>query len=145
MRVDVDFNQRDRDGHVIARVPPGPQAARLALGSRVYLYDPLERLWAEATVAGINDESQVAAFDVDWHSFTDAEVADLTVGHRHWFLGLPPGEGHRVPASAIAENANQPAWTLRVTVTWHVADGTAGTWFVSGNSTAGTQATVVVP
>lgn len=146
MRVDVDFNQRDRDGHVIARVPPGPQAARLTPGSRVYLYDPLERLWAEATVVGVNEESQVAAFDVDWHSFADAEVADLTVGHRHWFLGLPPGEGHLwVPAAAIAENVSQPAWTLRVTVTWQVADGTPGTWLLSGNSTAGTQTTVVVP
>jgi hypothetical protein len=149
MRVDVDFNQRNRDGHVIARVPHGPQAVRLAPGSRVYLYDPLERLWAEATVVGINEESQVAAFDVDWHSFTDAEVADLTVGHRHWFFELPHGEGHWVQPSAIAENASQPAWMMHVTmyvvVSRQAADAAPATWFPSGNSTAGTQATVVVP
>ena len=144
MRVDVDFNQRDRQGHVIARVPPSAQAARLAPGSRVYLYDPLERLWAEASVVGINAETQVAAFDVDWHSFTDAEIADLTVGHRHWFLGLPPGEGHWLPSSAVTENGSQPALMMRFTVTWPVA-GSAATYSLSSNSTAGTQATVVVP
>jgi hypothetical protein len=144
MRVDVDFNQRDRHGHVIARVPPGVQAARLAPGNRVYLYDPLERLWAEASVAGINAETQVAAFDVDWHSFTDAEVADLTVGHRHWFLGLPPGKDHWLPSSAVTENASQPTLMMHFTLTWHVAGSTA-TCSLSGDSTAGTQATVVVP
>ena len=144
MRVDVDFNQRDRHGHVIARVPPSAQAARLAPGSRVYLYDPLERLWAEASVAGINTETQVAAFDVDWHSFADAEFADLVVGHRHWFLGLPPGESPGLPSSAVTENASQPALMIRFTMTWHEG-GSAATCSLSGNSTAGTQATVVVP
>src|ERR1700734_1502628 len=74
MRVDVDFNERDRNGHVVTRVP-SVQVSRLAVGQKVYLYDPPERLWADAVVARVNPETSIAAFDVDWDSVVDAEVA----------------------------------------------------------------------
>lgn len=143
MRVDVDFNERDRHGHVVARVPGG-QAARLASGHRVYLYDPLERLWAEASVARVNTETNVAAFNVDWHSFADAEVADLTVGHSHWFLGVPPGNHQWLPPSAVTENASDQAnmaGRLVVTVTVTVEGMPAQS--ITGNSAASTQGTAV--
>jgi hypothetical protein len=103
MRIDVDFNERDREGHVVARVP-GDQASQLAPGRRVYLYDPPERLWAEARVARINADTRIAAFDVDWHSFVDAEVVDLSDGHERWSVGVSPAEGHWLPRSVLAEN-----------------------------------------
>ena len=106
MRVDVDFNQRDRDGHVIARVP-GHQAARLAPGTG-YTSTTHGAVVGGGVGQRIDTETRVAAFDVDWHSFADAEVADLTVDHRQWFVGVPPGEGHSVLSSAVAENASQP-------------------------------------
>jgi hypothetical protein len=105
MRVDVDFNERDRQGHVVTRVP-GEQIPRLAPGRRVYLYDPLERLWAEASVARVNEDTQIAAFAVDWRSFTDAEVADVRIGREQWFVGVPPGEGHQLPPFVFTENCN---------------------------------------
>jgi hypothetical protein len=92
MRVDVDFNERDRNGHVVARVP-GAQLSRLAVGRKVYLYDPPERLWGDAVVARVNPDTGIAVFDVDWHSFVDAEVADLSDAHGHWTIGVPPTAG----------------------------------------------------
>lgn len=142
MRVDVDFNQRDRRGRVIAQVPFGDQAARLVPGSPVYLYDPIERLWAEATVASINEEARVAAFDVDWHSFADAEVADLTIGHRRWFLGLPPGEHHWLPSFVFVENVSQLTFSLRMTLTLPGEHGETRCP-LANNSTAGTQVMAV--
>lgn len=92
MRVDVDFNERDRHGHVIARVPAA-LASQLTLGQRVNLYDPPERLWADAVVARLNPETHIAAFDVDWQSFEDAEVTDVLDTHGQWSIGVPPTEG----------------------------------------------------
>jgi hypothetical protein len=93
MRIDVDFNERDRLGHVVTRVPAAV-ASQLAVGQRVNLYDPPEKLWADAVVARINDETRIAAFDVDWHSFEDAEVTDVLDAHAQWSIGVPPTEGH---------------------------------------------------
>jgi len=101
MRVDVDFNERDRNGHVVARVP-GAQLSRLAVGQKVYLYDPPERLWADAVVARVNPDTGIAAFDVDWHSFVDAEVADLSDAHSHWTIGVPPTAGAGTQRDAYA-------------------------------------------
>lgn len=92
MRVDVDFNERDRSGHVVARVSAA-LASQLRVGQRVSLYDPPERLWADAAVARINHETHIAAFDVDWQSFEDAEVADVCDARGHWSIGVPPAEG----------------------------------------------------
>ena len=92
MRVDVDFNQRDRHGHVVTRVPAG-LAAHLAVGQHVDLYDPPEKLWAEAVVSRINTENHIAAFDVDWQSFEDAEVSDVFDSRSHWSIGVRPGTG----------------------------------------------------
>lgn len=144
MRVDVDFNQRDRHRHVVARVP-GDQAARLTPGRRVYLYDPLERLWAEASVARINTDTQIAAFDVDWHSFADAEVTDLTIDHRQWFVGVPPSERYCLPASAVADNASRPTFRVRFEMILpgeNIRAHATAHWTV-GNSTVGTQAAAV--
>jgi len=98
MRVDVDFNERDRRGHVVARVPAA-LASQLTVGQKVNLYDPPERLWADAVVARVNQETQIAAFDVDWHSFEDAEAADVSDTHAHWSIGVPPTEGVPPPAN----------------------------------------------
>jgi hypothetical protein len=92
MRVDVDFNERDRSGHVVARVPAA-LASQLIVGQRVNLYDPPEKLWADAVVARINQGTHIAAFDVDWHSFEDAEVADVFDTRAQWSIGVPPTEG----------------------------------------------------
>jgi hypothetical protein len=92
MRVDVDFNERDRRGHVVARVPAA-LASQLTVGQRVNLYDPPERLWADAVVARVGQETHIAAFDVDWHSFEDAEVADVFDTDAQWSIGVPPTEG----------------------------------------------------
>lgn len=92
MRVDVDFNERDRNGHVVARV----LGVQLAAGQKVYLYDPLERIWADAVVARVNPETSIAAFEVDWHSFADAEVADVSDPHGHWTIGVSTtSSGHQ--------------------------------------------------
>jgi hypothetical protein len=139
IRVDVDFNERDRQGHVVARVP-GQQVTRLTPNRQVYLYDPLERLWAEATVARINPDTRIAAFDVDWHSFDDADVADLKYGEAEWFISVPTAAGQRL-ASMFAENSTP---TRQATVKlhhwvssipgahiqlsdWHTSESTAGT------------------
>lgn len=98
MRVDVDFNERDRRGHVVARVPAA-LASQLTVGQKVNLYDPPERLWADAVVARVNQETRIAAFDVDWHSFEDAEVADVSDTHAQWSIGIPPVEGVPRPAN----------------------------------------------
>ncbi len=92
MRVDVDFNERDRRGHVVARVPAA-LASQLTVGQRVNLYDPPERLWADAIVARVSQETHIAAFDVDWHSFEDAEVADVFDAGAQWSIGVPPTDG----------------------------------------------------
>lgn len=89
MRVDVDFNERDRNGHVVTRVP-GAQLSRLSAGQKVYLYDPPERLWADALVSRVNPDTSIAAFEVDWDSIVDAEVADLSDAHSQWTIGVPP-------------------------------------------------------
>jgi hypothetical protein len=91
MRVDVDFNERDRRGYVVARVPAA-LATQLTAGQTVNLYDPPERLWADAIVARVDQETHIAAFDVDWHSFEDAEVADVFDTHAQWSIGVPPTE-----------------------------------------------------
>ena len=124
MRVDVDFNERDRNGHVVARVP-GAQLSRLAVGQKVYLYDPPERLWADAVVARVNPETSIAAFDVDWHSFVDAEVADLSDTRSHWTIGVPPtpGSGHQRDVYAASCTAWMPATKFPVHIVFTVGDG----------------------
>jgi|HubBroStandDraft_6_1064221.scaffolds.fasta_scaffold180608_2 hypothetical protein len=77
VRIDVDYNERDSDGYVVARVPEG-QLMRLRNEQRVSLYDPVDRLWADATVAWIDSKIGAAGFKVDWTSFVDG---DLTESH----------------------------------------------------------------
>ena len=116
MRVDVDFNERDRNGHVVVRVP-GAQLSRLAVGQKVYLYDPPERIWADAVVARVNPETSIAAFEVDWHSFVDAEVGDLSDAHGHWTIGVSPtGTGHQQDVYA----ASCTGWLAAPKSRWHI-------------------------
>jgi hypothetical protein len=125
VRVDVDFNERDRQGHVVARVP-GDLAARLAPGRHVYLYDPVEQLWAEGSVAQVNQDTRIAAFDVDWHSFADAEVADVRQGEEEWLLTVPLTE-KRWLLSGTAENlstAQGVVYRIRVETAWPPSSGT---------------------
>jgi hypothetical protein len=70
MHVHVDFNARDQAGRVLARVP-ADDAARVAVGQQVILYDPAEPLWADAVIARFNPETRVIACFVDWGSITD--------------------------------------------------------------------------
>lgn len=121
MRVDVDFNERDRRGHVVARVPAA-LASQLAVGQRVNLYDPLERLWADAVVARVNQETHIAAFDVDWHSFEDAEVADVLDSRTQWSIGVPPIDGMPRPTNSWVSSVS----ALRAAgfvVTWTITAG----------------------
>lgn len=105
MRIDVDFNERDRLGHVVTRVPAAV-ASQLAVGQRVNLYDPPEKLWADATVARINEETHIVAFDVDWQSFEDAEVTDVLDSGTQWSIGVPPTEGHHQLPSVWASSVS---------------------------------------
>lgn len=95
MRIDVDFNERDRLGHVVTRVPAAI-VSQLTVGQRVNLYDPPEKLWADAVVTRINPDTHIVAFDVDWHSFEDAEVADVLDARTQWSIGVPPAEGRHL-------------------------------------------------
>jgi hypothetical protein len=129
MRVDVDFNERDRHGHVVTRVPAA-LASQLTVGQRVNLYDPPERLWADAVVARVNQETHIAAFDVDWHSFEDAEVADVSDTHAQWSIGVPPAEGAPRPANLWISSVS----ALR-----------AAGFVVTGTVTAGNMHTTIEP
>jgi len=83
---------------VVTRVPAAV-ACQLAVGQRVNLYDPPEKLWANATVARINEETHIVAFDVDWQSFEEAEVTDVLDSGTQWSIGVPPTEGrHQLPS-----------------------------------------------
>jgi hypothetical protein len=73
-RIDVDFNERDRNDHVIARVP-ADILARLSVGHQVNLYDPIDRLWGEGTVASVDVKTRSASFEVDWNSFVNGDLA----------------------------------------------------------------------
>jgi hypothetical protein len=72
-RIDVDYNERDEEGRVIAGVSID-QLATLRVGLAVTLYDPIDRLWADATVAWIEEGARAVGFDVDWTSFEDGDL-----------------------------------------------------------------------
>lgn len=69
-RIEVDYNERDEEGRVVARLE-GEQLVELSEGQAVSLCDPIDRLWAEATVAWIDRRTRAVGFDVDWKSFVD--------------------------------------------------------------------------
>lgn len=111
MRVDVDFNERDRRGHVVARVSAA-LASQLTVGQRVSLYDPPEKLWADAVVTRINQNNHIAAFDVDWHSFEDAAVVQRTSARPRTLVTMQVTRtiklfGGAVPPSALAWKLEQ--------------------------------------
>jgi hypothetical protein len=74
-RIEVDYNERDKEGRVIAGV-----SADLLLvlreGEAVTLYDPIDRLRADATVAWIEPDAHAVGFDVDWGSFEDEDLPE---------------------------------------------------------------------
>jgi hypothetical protein len=78
-RIDVDYNERDEEGRVIAGVS-ADQLATLRVGSPVALYDPVDHLWADATVAWINAGARAIGFDVDWTSFEDGDLPEAEPG-----------------------------------------------------------------
>jgi hypothetical protein len=120
MRIDVDFNERDRLGHVVTRVPAAV-ASQLAVGQRVNLYDPPEKLWADAKVARMNEETHIVAFDVDWQSFEDAEVTDVLDSGTQWSIGVPPTEGHHQLPSVWASSVSalrMAGLVMHVTITY---------------------------
>lgn len=129
MRIDVDFNERDRLGHVVTRVPAAV-ASQLVVGQRVNLYDPPEKLWADATVARINEETHIVAFDVDWQSFEDAEVTDVLDSSTQWSIGVPPTERHHQLPSVWASSVSG---LQRVSIDFHVTL-TAGSMSISMGS-----------
>lgn len=74
-RIDVDYNERNEEGRVIAGVS-ADQLATLRVGLSVTLYDPIDRLWADATVAWIEADARAVGFDVDWTSFEDGDLPE---------------------------------------------------------------------
>lgn len=74
-RIDVDYNERDEDGRVVTRVPTDLLAG-LQEGQSVSLYDPVDRLWADAAVAWLDRKTGAAGFDVNWQSFVDGDLDD---------------------------------------------------------------------
>jgi RNA polymerase sigma factor (sigma-70 family) len=90
-RIDVDYNARDEEGHVVTRVP-GEQLETLDVGHAVSLYDPVDDLQADATVAWIDSGTGAVGFAVDWASFVDGDPAATDV----------PGETARASESASA-------------------------------------------
>jgi len=72
-RIDVDYNERDREGRVIAGVS-ADQLVTLREGQAVTLYDPIDHLWSDATVAWIEADARAVGFDVDWTSFEDGDL-----------------------------------------------------------------------
>jgi hypothetical protein len=93
IRIDVDFNARDDAGHVVARLPAA-QLDQLSVDQHVYLYDPVDRLWAEASVAQLESDISVGTFDVDWNSFVDGELFVEDAWGRYvlfFVLGRPAG------------------------------------------------------
>jgi hypothetical protein len=69
-RIEVDYNERDERGLVVAGVP-AEQAADLRVGSPVTLYDPVDRLRVSATVAWVDAGARAAGFAPDWAGFED--------------------------------------------------------------------------
>lgn len=74
-RIDVDYNERDEEGRVVAGVSV-EQVVSLRVGLSVTLYDPVDHLWADATVAWIEAEARAVGFDVDWTSFEDGDLPE---------------------------------------------------------------------
>jgi hypothetical protein len=75
VRIDVDYNERDSDGYVVARVPAG-ELANLRTEQQVSLYDPVDHLWADASVAWIDPKTGAVGFNVDWTNFVDGDLAE---------------------------------------------------------------------
>ena len=74
-RIEVDYNERDKEGRVIAGVSADLLLA-LHEGEAVTLYDPIDRLRADATVAWIERDAHAVGFDVDWGSFEDEDLPE---------------------------------------------------------------------
>jgi hypothetical protein len=81
-RIDVDYNERDEDGRVVTRVP-NDLLAGLQEGQSVSLYDPVDLLWADASVAWLDRKTGAAGFDVNWQSFVDGDLDDSQESARH--------------------------------------------------------------
>ena len=109
-RIDVDFNARDRAGHVLARVTP-ERLAKLAVGDRLYLYDPVDRLWARASVARIVSEHCIVSFDVDWRSFVEADTTAETAEPQ---ISLVQG----APAVAVWTRKTSGRMKRRLRISW---------------------------
>lgn len=86
----VDFNDRDRNGHVRARMRP-ELAAELTVGAAVRLCDPVDDLWARAVVSRLDPPAHFAAFAVDWDSVRDAPPASLSPRGPDAYTGRRPG------------------------------------------------------
>ncbi|HUB38095.1 MAG TPA: toll/interleukin-1 receptor domain-containing protein [Streptosporangiaceae bacterium] len=72
--VEVDYNERDDKGRVIGGVS-AEQLLALHEGDAVTLYDPVDHLSADATVAWIEADALAVGFDVDWTSFQDEDLS----------------------------------------------------------------------
>jgi hypothetical protein len=95
--IEVDYNERDVEGRVIAGVP-ADQLHALREGQSVTLYDPIDRLSADATVAWIKADVHAVGFDVDWASCEDADPgAEGPASHK---------EGQPSPSSSAREPAD---------------------------------------
>src|ERR1022692_3366646 len=82
----------------------GCQVPRCRASGRAagYLYDPPEKLWADAVVASVNPDTRIATFDVDWRSFVDADVADFRDAQGEWSIGVAPVAQTNLPRYVCA-------------------------------------------
>jgi transcriptional regulator with XRE-family HTH domain len=88
-RIEVDYNERDSEGRVIAGVS-AEQLLDLCEGQAVVLYDPIDRLQADAIVAWIEADVHAVGFDVDWTSFEDRDPSDRESAETPAGLGEVP-------------------------------------------------------
>lgn len=131
-RLDVDFNARTREGYVRLRLPRG-EAQRLQPGDRVTAVDPVDGIQAEAVLARVNQDSGVAALEVDWHSFEEVPARSSPAATTPRWLGELHTTGKITNLCSSITNVVvlglRPA-PIRVEATWSVPEviGGGGIW-----------------
>lgn len=73
-RIQIDINQRDRDGHTPAPYTgPAPE-----VGEQVAAFEPEDGVRADAVVLSVNPDRGLVVLDVHWNSMTDDSPAQDT-------------------------------------------------------------------
>lgn len=69
-RIEIDYNQRDHNGHTPARFDHCDRIPEL--GETVTVHQPEDGTEGDATVAGIDEDRGIVRLDVDWASLRDS-------------------------------------------------------------------------